>query len=75
MDEIPNYLKAMKSGNIIYDHPKLKSILSSTYGILVYQEEIMMAVRELAGFSKGDSDKVRKAMGSASYPFSIEILK
>lgn len=63
MDEIPNYLKAMKSGNIVYDHPKLKSILSSTYGILVYQEEIMMAVRELAGFSKGNADTIRKAMG------------
>lgn len=63
MDEIPNYLKAMKSGNIVYDHPKLKSILSSTYGILVYQEEIMMAVRELAGFSKGAADTIRKAMG------------
>lgn len=63
MDEIPNYLKAIKSGNIIYDHPKLKSILSPTYGIFVYQEEIMMAVRELAGFSKGDSDKVRKGIG------------
>lgn len=63
MAEIPNYINAMKSGNIIYDHPKLKSILSSTYGILVYQEEIMMAVRELAGFSKGDADTVRKAMG------------
>lgn len=63
MDEIPHYIEAMKSGNIQYDHPKLEKILSSTYGILVYQEEIMLAVRELAGFSKGDSDKVRKGMG------------
>ena len=37
IDEIPNYLKAMKSGLITYDHPKLESILSSTYGIFVYQ--------------------------------------
>ena len=58
-----NYLKAMKSGLITYDHPKLESILSSTYGIFVYQEEIMFAVRELAGFSAGQSDTVRKAMG------------
>lgn len=63
MDEIPNYIKAMKSGNVHYDHPKLKNILSNTYGVLVYQEQIMFAVRELAGFSAADADKVRKAMG------------
>ena len=75
MDEIPNYLNAMKSGNIVYDHPKLKSILSSTYGILVYQEEIMMAVRELAGFSKGDADKIRKAMGKKKMDIMNEYSK
>lgn len=75
MDEIPNYLKAMKSGNIVYDHPKLKSILSTTYGILVYQEEIMMAVRELAGFSKGDSDTIRKAMGKKKIDIMNEYSK
>lgn len=75
MDEIPHYLEAMDSGNIQYDHPLLESILKSTYGILVYQEEIMFAVRKLAGFSAGQSDTIRKAMGGASYPFSIEILE
>ena len=68
MDEIPNYLNAMKSGNVIYDHPKLKNILSSTYGVLVYQEQIMFAVRELAGFTAGQSDTVRKSMGSDIMP-------
>ena len=63
MDEIPNYLKAMHSGNVVYDHPMLESILGSTYGVLVYQEEIMFAVRKLAGFTAGQSDTVRKAMG------------
>jgi DNA polymerase-3 subunit alpha len=63
MDEIPNYLKGMKTGEIHYDHEKLESILSKTYGILVYQEQIMRAVRVLAGFSTGQADTVRKAMG------------
>lgn len=64
MDEIPNYIEAMHSGRVHYDHPKLESILNSTYGILVYQEEIMFAVRKLAGFTAGQSDTIRKAMGS-----------
>lgn len=63
MDEIPNYLKAMKSGVIHYDTPELESILNNTYGIFVYQEQIMFAVRKLAGFTAGQSDAVRKAMG------------
>ena len=63
MDEIPHYLDAMGSGKIEYDHPLLEDILKSTYGILVYQEEIMFAVRKLAGFSAGQSDTIRKAMG------------
>lgn len=63
MDEIPNFIKAMKTGNIEYDHKKLESILNNTYGILVYQEQIMFAVRELAGFSASQADTIRKAMG------------
>lgn len=63
MDEIPNYISAMHSGIIHYDHPMLEDILSNTYGILVYQEQIMFAVRKLAGFSAGQADTVRKAMG------------
>lgn len=63
MDEIPKFIEAMRSGNIQYDHPKLKDILGNTYGVLVYQEQIMFAVRVLAGFTAGQSDKIRKAMG------------
>ena len=49
--------------HIIYDVPELEKILSNTYGVIVYQEQVMHAVRELAGFSAGQSDIIRKAMG------------
>lgn len=62
MDEIPQFLESMTTGKIKYDTPKLKVILQNTYGVLVYQEQAMMAVRELAGFSKGQSDIIRKGM-------------
>ncbi|WP_415286279.1 DNA polymerase III subunit alpha [Clostridium perfringens] len=62
IDEIPNYIKNMLNPNdIVYDMPQLKSILSNTYNVIVYQEQCMFIVRELAGFSKGDADNVRKA--------------
>lgn len=62
LDYIPDYLKNMKEPqNIVYDHPKLKPILEPTYGVIVYQEQCMTIVRELAGFTKGQADEVRKA--------------
>lgn len=62
LDYIPDYLKNMQDPkNIVYDHPKLKPILEPTYGVIVYQEQTMLIVRELAGFSKGEADGVRKA--------------
>jgi len=48
---------------VVYKHPKLKSVLESTYGIFVYQEQIMKACVELAGYSLGETDRVRRAMG------------
>ena len=62
MDEIPNYIKAKNSGNIHYDCPQLEPILGNTYGIMVYQEQVMRIVRDLAGYSLGRSDLVRRAM-------------
>ncbi|WPQ59737.1 DNA polymerase III subunit alpha [Paenibacillus polymyxa] len=62
LDYIPDYLKNMQNPeNIQYDHPKLKSILEFTYGVIVYQEQCMFIVRELADFTKGEADNVRKA--------------
>ncbi|HUT74108.1 MAG TPA: DNA polymerase III subunit alpha [Armatimonadota bacterium] len=48
---------------ITYAHPKLKPILESTYGIIVYQEQVMQIARDLAGFSMGSADVLLKAMG------------
>lgn len=61
--EIPNYIKGMLNKNEIhYDTPELESILNTTYGVVVYQEQAMTATRELAGFSKGQADTIRKGM-------------
>lgn len=63
MDQIPRYLKNKNNTEgIKYDHPKLKDILDVTYGCMVYQEQVMQIVRDLAGYSMGRSDLVRRAM-------------
>lgn len=63
IDEIPNYINFMLNPDqISYEVPELKPILDNTYSVIVYQEQCMFIVRELAGFSKGMADTVRKAM-------------
>ena len=63
MDFIPKYLANREHPeSIIYDTPKLEKILKSTYGCMVYQEQVMQIVMELAGYSMGRSDLVRRAM-------------
>ncbi len=64
MEYIPNFI-ARKLGReaIRYDLPEMEGILKSTYGITVYQEQVMLLSQKLAGFSKGDADVLRKAMG------------
>lgn len=63
MDFIPKYIQGKRSGgNVKYTHPKLEPILKPTYGCIVYQEQVMQIVRELAGYSLGRSDMVRRAM-------------
>jgi DNA polymerase III subunit alpha len=64
MEYIPNYV-ARKHGReeIIYDHPLMETYLDETYGITVFQEQVMLLSRELAGFTRGESDSLRKAMG------------
>lgn len=61
---IPNFIKR-KHGEeaIVYDLPEMEEYLSDTYGITVYQEQVMLLAQKLAGFSKGDADVLRKAMG------------
>lgn len=64
MDSIPQYLENMRDAkNIKYDTPELEPILKDSYGVIVYQETVMQIVRDLAGYSLGRSDIVRKAMG------------
>ncbi len=63
MDFIPKYIKGKNNqGNIQYTHPTLEPILKNTYGCIVYQEQVMQIVRDLAGYSLGRSDLVRRAM-------------
>lgn len=63
MDFIPKYIQGKRNkGKIEYTHPKLEPILKPTYGCIVYQEQVMQIVRELAGYSLGRSDMVRRAM-------------
>ncbi len=63
MDFIPKYIAGKNnSDNIVYDCPQLEPILQPTYGCIVYQEQVMQIVRDLAGYSWGRSDLVRRAM-------------
>lgn len=72
MDQIPKYIEGKKNkNNIIYLHPSLEKILNVTYGCIVYQEQVMQIVRELAGYSFGRADLVRRAMGKKK----IEIME
>lgn len=63
MSSIPKYIENRHNPkNIKYDHPALSKILDVTYGCIVYQEQVMQIFRELAGFSLGRADIVRRAM-------------
>ena len=64
MDWIPDYIAAKHGRKTpTYIHPKLEAILSETYGIAVYQDTVMKIARELAGFSMGQADELRKVVG------------
>lgn len=64
MDNIPSYIKR-KHGEeeITYLHPQLEPILKETYGIMIYQEQVMNIARALGGYTMGGADKLRKVMG------------
>ena len=64
MDQIPRYIKnKLDPAHAVYTHPSLEPILNVTYGCMVYQEQVMQIVRDLAGYSLGRADLVRRAMG------------
>ena len=64
MENIPTFC-ARKHGKeeVSYPHPLLEPVLSETYGVMVYQEQVMLAAQTLAGYSLGSADILRKAMG------------
>ena len=64
MDNIPTYInRKQKKEKYEYIHKELKNILDETYGIMVYQEQVMLIAQKLAGFSLAKADLLRRAMG------------
>ena len=64
MEYIPTFVRRKKGEEeIVYDHPLMEKYLKDTYGVCVYQEQVMLLSRLLGGFTRGMSDKLRKAMG------------
>lgn len=68
MAEIPRYIEGKRNReNVKYDHEQLEDILNVTYGVMVYQEQVMQIVMKLAGYSMGRSDLVRRAMSKKKH--------
>ncbi|MCC6651035.1 MAG: DNA polymerase III subunit alpha [Candidatus Eisenbacteria bacterium] len=64
MENIPYFIDCKHGRQVAkYDHPKLKPILEGTYGVFVYQEQVMASAHDLAGFSMSQADELRRAMG------------
>ena len=73
MDQIPRYIRNKNNPKEIkYYNPLLESILNVTYGCMVYQEQVMQIFRELAGYSMGRSDLVRRAMSKKKVSVMVE---
>lgn len=74
MAYIPDFIDRKQGRKpVVYDHPEMESRLKDTYGITVYQEQVMLLSRDLAGFSRGESDKLRKAMGKKLMDIMAEL--
>ncbi|KCZ65653.1 DNA polymerase III subunit alpha [Hyphomonas sp. L-53-1-40] len=64
MENIPVYVQGKEDpSSVIYQHPDLKPVLEATYGVPVYQEQVMRMAQEIAGYSLGEADLLRRAMG------------
>lgn len=64
MDSIPSYIARANDDEVVeYDHPSLTGVLEETYGIITYQEQVMQIARDLGGYSLGEADLLRRAMG------------
>ena len=68
MEQIPRYLAGKQdASSVVYEDEKLRPILDTTYGCMVYQEQVMQIVRDLAGYSYGRSDLIRRAMSKKKH--------
>ena len=64
MENIPSFIaRKHKRERVLYPHPNLEKVLSNTYGIMIYQEQVMQAAQVIAGYSLGGADLLRRAMG------------
>lgn len=63
MEQIPTFIAGKHGEKVKYPHPKLEELLKETYGVMIYQEQIMLVASELAGFSLGQADILRRAIG------------
>lgn len=74
IDMIPLFIQR-KNGQkqIVYDHPTLEPILKETYGLMIYQEQVMRVAQVLAGFSLSESDMFRRAMGKKKLEVMIKV--
>lgn len=62
MEEIPRYIRGRHGGKVTYPHPKLEPVLRDTYGMLLYQEQVMQAAQVLANFTGGQAEWLMRAM-------------
>jgi DNA polymerase-3 subunit alpha len=75
MESIPQYIERKHNANLVkYLDPRMKNILSASYGVITYQDDIMMIAIEMAGYSWLEADKLRKAMGK-KIPAEMEAQK
>ena len=74
MGYIPDFIDRKQGRKTVeYDHPEMEARLKDTYGITVYQEQVMLLSRDLAGFTRGQSDLLRKAMGKKLMDIMAEL--
>ena len=74
LDYIPNFVNRKLGVEAIeYDLPEMEEYLADTYGVTVYQEQVMLLSQKLAGFTKGEADKLRKAMGKKQIAVMMEL--
>ncbi len=72
MEQIPEFLRA-RSGSPHYPHPSLEPVLSETHGVLVYQEQILKVAHAVSGFSLGEADVLRRAVGKKKKDLLVEM--